>query len=313
MRKRILVVAVAVVLIAAAACAFLALRREGSRGILYRVTGEHASAYLLGSIHIGTPEMHPFGDALEEAMADAGVFVFESDTASADSLRRLKARQALPEDATLQGVLGDALYADVAAAFKALGLGTTGLDRSRPWAVINTLALYSSAEEMGVDNVNKAVSLGVEAAVRAYAAGHAKAFAYLETIDEVADTMESFSDALNRYLLQDEADVVLGRKQTSDMDTLKQWPSWWRDGNADAFRAFYSQSFGDADQALYEEYHDKLVARRNALMADRLDELMRQGGTYFVTVGLLHLVPEDDSILSLLREKGYTVERVAQP
>ena len=313
MRKRILVVVVAAVLLAAAACAFSAVRREGSRGILYRITGEHAAAYLLGSIHIGTPDMHPFGDALEEAMADAGVFVFESDTVSADSLQRLKARQTLPEGTTLQGVLGDALYADVAAAFKELGLGTAGLARSRPWAVINTLALYSSAEEMGVSNVNKAVSLGVEAAVRVYAAEHGKACAYLETIDEVADTMESFSGALNRYLLQDEADVVLGRKQTADLATVKQWPSWWRDGNADAFRAFYSQSFGETDQALYEEYHDKLVARRNTLMADRLDAMLRDGGVYFVTVGLLHLVPEDDSILSLLREKGYTVERVAEP
>jgi uncharacterized protein YbaP (TraB family) len=48
-------------------------------------------------------------------------------------------------------------------------------------------------------------------------------------------------------------------------------------------------------------------------MATRLDALLAEGGTYFVTVGLLHLLPEDESVLSLLREMGYTVEKIALP
>lgn len=311
MKKRILVGAVAVVVIAAAACVFASVRREGSHGILYRISGNGAAAYLLGSIHIGTAEMHPFGDALEEAMAEADVFVFESDTASESSLARLKTRQALPEGESLRGVLGDALYDDAAAALKALGLSAAALDRSRPWAAINTLALYSSAEEMGVKNVRKAVSLGVEAAVQEYANAHGRPFAYLETVDEIADTMESFSDGLTRYLLKDAIDVILKRKPDDGEDGVSQWPAWWRDGDAEAFRDYYSQAFGAADETLYREYHEKLVARRNARMAERLDAMLREGGTYFVTVGLLHLLPEDDSILTRLHDMGYTVEPIA--
>lgn len=313
MKKRILIGAIAVLLLAVIACALSVVRREGSKGILYRVTGNNAMAYLLGSIHIGTADMHPFGDALQEAMAEADVFVFESDTASDSSISRLKARQALPEGTTLRETLGDELYKDVTAACKALGLSTVSLDQSRAWAVINTLAVYSSAAEMGASNVRKAISLGVEATVQDYANSHSKPFAYLETIDEIADTMESFSDALTRYLLTDEIDVILKRKSSEGEETVNQWPSWWRDGNAEAFREYYSQSFTSADEQLYLEYQDKLVTRRNALMAERLDAMLKQGGTYFVTVGLLHLVPEDDSILSLLREKGYTVEQVETP
>ncbi len=313
MKKRILIAAVAVLLVAAAAWALYITPREGSKGILYRVTGENATAYLLGSIHIGTSAMYPFGDALEEAMADAGTFVFECDTASDAPKKQLTARQALPEGVSLREILGDALTDDVILAYNALGLSAANLDSRQPWAVINTLAVYSSAAEMGVQNVRKAISLGVETAVQAYANRHAKPFAYLETVDEIADTMESFSGDLNRYLLQDETDVILKRKESTEAATVDQWPAWWRDGDAEAFRDFYRLSFESADAALYTEYQDKLITRRNTLMAARLDAMLQSGGSYFVTVGLLHLIPEDDSILSLLRDMGYSIEKVETP
>ena len=311
MKKKFLLSAVAVLLVAATALLLSTARREGSDGILYRVKGEHATAYLLGSIHIGTAEMHPFGEAITEAMADSDTFVFESDTVSAKSLQTLRQRQTLPPGRDLRSILGDALTDDVTAAYKAIGLSTAALSARQPWAVINTLAVYSSAAEMDVSNVRKAIELGVENAVQEYAEKHGKLFVYLETIDEIADTMESFSDALNRYLLQDEVDAILKRKPAEAAQTVNQWPSWWRSGNAEAFRDFYQTSLEGADERLYLEYQDKLITQRNQRMATRLDALLAQGGTYFVTVGLLHLVPEDDSVLSLLRDMGYAVERIA--
>lgn len=313
MKKRTFIAAAVVVLAAAIACTLWFTLQEGSKGILYRVTGPDTTAYLLGSIHIGTAEMHPFDETLQNAMGASDTFVFECDTSTDESVARLLSRQALPDGATLSGVLSDTLYNDTASAYRTLGLSTASLDTKQPWAVINTLAVYSSAAEMGVKNVKKAISLGVEPAVEAFAEQHEKRYAYLETVDEVADTMESFSDALTRYLLQDEIDIVLGRSEPADTETVAQWPAWWHDGNAEAFRDFYSLSFQGADEKLYEEYQEKLITNRNALMVERLDALFKQGGTYFVTVGLLHLIPEDDSFISLLRDKGYTVEQVSQP
>lgn len=310
MRKKLLITAVAVLVVAATVLMLSATRREGSKGILYRVSNDHATAYLLGSIHIGTAAMHPFGEAIADAMASCDTFVFESDTVSAQSLQTLQNRQTLPQDQTLRSRLGDALTDDVTAAYKALGLSTASLSTRQPWAVINTLAVYSSAAEMGVSNVRKAIDLGVETAVQEYAEKHGKQYAYLETIDEIADTMESFSDALTRYLLQDEIDVILNRKTAASAQTVNQWPTWWRDGDAEAFRDFYRTSLEEADEQLYLEYQDKLITKRNQLMAGRLDALLQKGGTYFVTVGLLHLVPDDDSLLSLLCDMGYIVERI---
>ena len=46
---------------------------------------------------------------------------------------------------------------------------------------------------------------------------------------------------------------------------------------------------------------------------DALDGLLHTGGTYFVTVGLLHLTLPEDSIVVQLQQKGYTVLQVAKP
>ena len=312
MKKRIWIAAIALVLVVSVTLGVLLLtqRREGSKGILYRVTDGESTAYLLGSIHIGTSEMYPFGNAITDAMASSDTFVFESDTTSSENVSQLKTRMNLPDGVTLRGILGDELMDQVIQAYKKIGLSTESIDAQQPWVVVSTLAVYSTANEMGITNVQKAITLGVDNYVEEYAAGHQKNFAYLETIDEFADMMESFSDDLTRYLVEDEVMWVLERDSISEANTLKQWPAFWHAGDAGNFWASYQQSIESADRALYDEYEGKLIAQRNVLMADRLDAMFQKGGTYFVTLGLLHLIYESGSIPDLLREKGYTVERV---
>jgi uncharacterized protein len=312
MKKRNWIIVAAAVVVAAAVCVVLLVHKpqEGSTGILYRVTGGESTAYLLGSIHIGTGDMYPFGDTLMDALAGADTFVFESDTRTDENVQRLMTRMTLPKDATLRDILGDDLMDEVLAAYDAIGIPAAMIDAQQPWVVISTLSVYSSAVEMGIDNVSQAISLGVDHYVLNYADKHQKQLAYLETIDEFADMMESFTPDLTRYLIQDEVNWILHREDFPAISPLKQWPALWSTGDAGNFWASYQQSISYTDKALYGEYEDKVLTRRNVLMADRLDAMFQEGGTYFVTIGLLHLIYEGDNIPELLREKGYTVERV---
>ena len=47
-------------------------QKEGSAGILYRVTGGKSELYLLGSIHVGSEDMYPMGQSILDALADLG-------------------------------------------------------------------------------------------------------------------------------------------------------------------------------------------------------------------------------------------------
>ncbi len=316
MKKRVwLWVALVAATMATGAVSYLLTNpAQGSQGILYHVTGEKGELYLLGSIHIGESSMYPFGAEIQQAMAAADTFVYECDTTSEQAMADAKARMALPAGQTLREQLGETLYAELTQVCDRLGLSLTTLDGLKPWAVINTLAVYSTAAELGQADVSKALSLGVEEQVRAYSVKHNKPTVYLETMAEQTDVLEGFSEALQQYLLKSECDTILTPQSATGMDaSVANWPDWWQAGDADAFSGQYLASYivpGYEDVSL--EYHTKLVTQRNTLMAQRLDALLQGGGTCFVTIGLLHLVLPQDSVLAQLEAMGYTVSRVGE-
>jgi uncharacterized protein YbaP (TraB family) len=59
------------------------------------------------------------------------------------------------------------------------------------------------------------------------------------------------------------------------------------------------------DQQLAAEFQDRLITRRNRLMAERLQPYLQEGNA-FVAVGALHL-PGETGLLELLEQRGYTV------
>ncbi|HNW86761.1 MAG TPA: TraB/GumN family protein [Candidatus Limiplasma sp.] len=308
-------VGIAAALLAGALAFGLFHTGEGSRGVLYRVSNGKAQMYLLGSIHVGSRDMYPFGDAIERAMAAADTFVYECDTTNSDAVAEMKRQMALTDGQTLQTVLGDDLYAQVAQVGRQQGLNMETLDGLKPWAVVNTLAVYTTAAEMGTANVNEAMALGVERQVEAYAEQHGKKTAFLETLREQTDVLEGFSDALQRYLLQSECEAILHPETIHGMDqTIAEWPEWWRAGNVEAFAESYLSTYLEPGyETVCGEYHRKLITQRNLRMADSLATLLAGGGDYFVTVGLLHLALPEDSIIAALRQKGYQVELVSNP
>ena len=61
---------------------------------------------------------------------------------------------------------------------------------------------------------------------------------------------------------------------------------------------------GDADKHMYQV----LVADRNVAMVDKLERLLKRGGSYFVVLGAAHFVGKD-GIVELLKAKGYQVQQ----
>ena len=82
----------------------------------------------------------------------------------------------------------------------------------------------------------------------------------------------------------------------------------WKNGDEQGFNEIYGK---DEALASGDEFTKLLFVERDAHMTEYvLDKLTNGGGkTYFIAVGLGHMVGQD-GIVSELRERGYTVERV---
>ena len=96
--------------------------------------------------------------------------------------------------------------------------------------------------------------------------------------------------------------------------TLAQWPDWWAEGETEPFIHAYEAENDFAEPALTEEYRWGLITLRNRRMAEGLRVLLEQdeGEKIFATVGLLHLVLPEESVLRDLEAMGYQVEQVKE-
>lgn len=276
--------------------------------ILYRVLGGKNPLVLLGSIHIGFEEMYPFGEKLQAFLQNSDVFVFECDTDDYLSFAILQ------NESRYQA--GDALRCHVSEETLDLleevchrnGLRMGQLETYKPWAIVNALTPFAVKRLVPNMDVGELTALGVEKAVKKY--GKGKSFAYLETVQEQLDALSCMSDVLQKELLRDTCLTILGKKSQEGMNAdLVKWGKWWQEGNADAFASSYRT---DETAETSPEYRRIMMTERNDRMAERIVLCLESetNHSYCVTVGLMHLVLAEDSILSKLEEAGYTIEQI---
>lgn len=308
MKKRKRWIALAALLVLALSVALYP--RGHSRGIFYRVSGGENEMYLLGSIHIGSRGMYPFGPAIQKALERASVLIFECDTQSQQAMADTQALMLYPEGDGLSAHVSAECLAKLTHAAQKTGYDITALESIKPWAVTSLFSMETLAAQMGTSDVQKASELGVENAVHRKSEG--KKIRYLETVSEQLGLMDAFSPALQEYLLNDACTAILEPEKALDED-LKKWPEWWTQGDAQAFASSYLEGLKkEARPDLAREYHDALVSQRNRSMAQTLAVLLEdpETGDSFVTVGLMHLVLPGDSILDELQQMGYQVEKI---
>lgn len=275
------------------------------QGVCYRISGGKNPMIILGSIHVGSPEMEPYGQHILQEIDAADVFVFECDSDSPEVAAQSLAMMQL-ESGTLQETLSPEIWQLVANACEEARLSPDTLNCFKPWAATSMLTTAAAAKEMGARNSRQAVSQGVEQEVEQHIGS--REIRYLETAAFQLSLMDGFTPALQDALLRQACESVLHSKENT---SLSQWPIWWRDGNIESFIAEYQQD-ESLPAELAEEYHQTLVVSRNRNMAKELIRMLEEDEShrFFVTMGLLHLVLPGDSVLFELEEAGYQVERL---
>jgi uncharacterized protein YbaP (TraB family) len=124
----------------------------------------------------------------------------------------------------------------------------------------------------------------------------------MESVDEQIKLFDGFSaQEQEQMLLQSLQDFARGP------EIFKNIADAWKKGDADAIDLITRQSFeaGPVATKLFKT----LFTDRNIAMANKIDELLADGRTYFVVVGAAHLAGEQ-GILKLLETKSY---KISQP
>jgi uncharacterized protein YbaP (TraB family) len=264
-------------------------------GLMWKASSPHSAIYLLGSIHVASPDMYPLPRHIEEAFRRSSVLVVEVDLNKIDQSKLqplLMAKGMYP--------LNDSLWNHVRPDTKTLvtrfcnenGLSSEAFARIKPWlatVMASTLPMQTAGmtPELGIDKhfLNLARNtMRVE---------------QLETAEMqlrmLADIPESQQE---QYLAATLKSAALSQQ------LVREFKNAWMTGDAQRLDTLISGSW-DGASGLQE----KMFAERNPHMADVAEQCLKSRQRCFVVVGAGHLVGSE-GVVRLLEDRGFKVEQL---
>ncbi len=259
----------------------------------WTVHGKDGTAYILSSVHVLPRSMVWRSPAIDDAAKSSGTFIFEVPAGKddeAEATRFIVARGRLPDGQTLSSLLSPVAQKDYAAACARAGMQTSTLDDMRPWlaAVVLTVS-YMYKRKFNSSAAPDNLMLG-------YAERTDRTVRYFDTTSQQLEFLARFDAA--RGLAGFSALVGDFSNQPQREDALID--AWSRGDVATLSRLIDTNFASDPDGR-------NLIDARNRAWADRLEGLLGADRTYFVTVGVAHLVGPT-GLPALLRADGYTVD-----
>ncbi len=270
-----------------------------ARGFVYRLTKGDKAFFLVGSMHMLTPEDHPLPAAYSQAFAASSVVVLEltrTSVTGTDFQKAVLAAGSLP--------FGKKLFEEIKPQTRQSlesWLNTTpsrdqllrSLENARPWRAATVIAAYTS-ESSGMTR-----ELGVDAYFTRQAELAGREIQGLETATEQLQSFSSLSPATETAML-DQA-LVESRDPLTDLADLLQV---WRKGEESALLARTDRSF-----ATFPEVKTAILDARNARWLPRLNALAETPPIEMVIVGAAHL-PGPQGLLASFANSGWSVQQL---
>jgi len=267
------------------------------KSFIWKISSEADSIYLLGSIHVASPDIYPLDSAIEEAFELADKLVVEVDISQVDEMQTLQLIMdygTYPPGETLQDNISADLYAQLEEQFD-FGVAMLDFNIFRPWVVVTLL------EQLQLQELGYNPQYGIDLYFINQAADSGQDIIELETADFQIALLSALPDELMILVLESSVEDPLTRE---DAELLFQA---WEDGDTAAMELLLFEAL--EEEPALAPYYDVLIYARNVTMAETIEGLLAEDETYFVVVGAGHLVGED-SIIDILAERGYLTEQL---
>lgn len=262
---------------------------------LWQVQGPKTTHYLLGSVHLLPESVYPLPQALEQAYAQTTTLVLETDPAALAApdtqLRMLNDGIA---SGGLSAQIAPALHDRVREHARSAGLPPTICDRFKPWFCALTLGVIEF-QRAGMDP-----GFGLDQHFYKRAMADARPIAWLEEPQAQLELFSGMSATMAGQFLSSALED-LARPELRPDALVKLW----RDNDTAALAALI-----DATREEFPDTHARLLVDRNRAWIESLVTRIDGPTAQLVVVGAAHLVGQD-SVVALLRARGYAVNAVA--
>ncbi len=260
------------------------------QGLLWQVRAADGDiSHLFGTIHVADEEIVALPAAVNDRLDASNTFVMEV-IPEAEEILEMATMMYFSDGGKLDALVSKPLYQRVVEILAAYNLPEEAIVAMRPWSAYLTMSYPADMRQV----------LDLRLLEQAQAAG--KDVHGLESLVEQGQIFSELPTADQVQLLADTA--CHHARMQEDMETMKRL-YLARDLKG---MFVYGQQQAFADNTLYEQLAERLLTKRNGLMAERMQPYLKDGGA-FIAVGAMHL-PGKEGILNRLAERGYLVQRI---
>lgn len=282
------------------------LTRPNIHGLISRIEYGDNTAYIFGAVHAGLPEWFPLNPVVEDAMARADVFAFETNFAeepTPEFMEMVDNLTVLPDGLTLEDILPQDVFERFIANLATFPVVTyEDIATLTPVAAYNHIMVTEMLQFMNVDH-----SISVD---RGYILQHA-----LLNERTVIGLNDSFVEM--RKFLDIPLDIQINR--------LENFVDWYSTvelfTGVDAAYAYETMNLElmaeamivelDLDTAFGMYLHERVIVDRGHIFANEIARLVQETEeptVFFVTLGLAHIMGGDfGQVFSLLNDMGFDV------
>ena len=264
------------------------------RFLMWKVTSPTATVYLVGSIHVATPELYPLPQGMESVFAASKVLAVEVNIKNIDASKSSQLTQELgvygPGDSLSKHISKQT--SDAVDSFcNKNGVPRETLEGLKPWLAALTSAVIAF-QQAGED-----FHMGVD-----------EHFLDEATPTQRIDEFETadFQVAIFSSSSEQEQEQLLA-SSLKDVNGVKEWTQKVQEayvaGDDAKLKAMLETQFEP------RTFYKKLIEDRNVNIEKRVEEYLKGKEQCFVVVGSGHLIG-DKGIVKLLEGKNYKVERV---
>jgi uncharacterized protein len=261
---------------------------------LWKVTGAHSTVYLLGSVHVLSPDLKWRDARIDKAIKDADGYFFEVAIDAKAISAYVADRGMLPAGQSLRAMLPPESQKDLDDDIASLGVPEANIDTRRPWLATIVMTAIKLAHE------GDTPAAGVDVTILADAEGRQKPIRYFETVDQQMALLAPSDPKVELEAFE----LFLKEFRTESEDIGPLVDAWAKGDQKQLMRLLFHEfkKHPGMRKALFDD--------RNYAWARMLESVLdNESGTFLVTVGAGHLL-SDNGVPAILRRAGYKVVRL---
>ncbi|MFW7186082.1 TraB/GumN family protein [Lysinibacillus sp. BNK-21] len=279
-----------------------ALAEQGSKGVAWVVEDEDTLIYLLGSIHLGTPDLYPFDKKLVTAFDESDALLVEANILDTEALEYYSEKAMYTDGSTLKDAVAPETYAKLEQVAKLYDLPMDQLTVQKPWMLSSALSMLAMDDSFGMTPQEMAMH-GIDVYFLLNAQLQQKPVIELEGTRAQVDMFEGLSPDAQEQSLVAVLDSIIHPAEENQSEVLQEWFTSWKQGNVEEF----AKSF-QAMEGTSSEFNEMLFGLRDEKMAKKIMNVLEEKeGKYFVVVGSGHFLI-DKNIRYHLEKNGYKVK-----